>query len=232
MAEIKITKEQLLSKAMDALNNNKGYKQKALNQSEKNKLVMQYGMTEQMLKEELFEFYSFIRIELANIIPEFNDYQPSQLFITTITNVNKYEMDASQAKALGYTVDGNKKKITLIKSADINLKFKPRVVRRPSLNSNGKEVDNILVLLSQGWQCHYGSHMPTGYWRGNMIRGLSQRNSNIFMSQIIDEYNMSMRSKRLIATLDEKYNVSTGYSDTYEDIGVSYYTYKPPEDNT
>lgn len=219
MAEIHITQKQLLAKARDAIVNDRGRMEYESAVARFRETTLNYGITEHQLNREIEYFCLHVHDKLAKIIPEFDEVSPNQIFNITIDKKRTQKISYAAARKLGYDTSDYKPGniIELILEVNVSLEFKPNVVKRKSLN--GDEVDNILVLLSQGWDYSSESRPPRGEWRGRKITGWTSRNPNIFMYQIIESYNKISNKIRFVAELDDKYYNEQSLPDTYDDIG-------------
>lgn len=82
-----------------------------------------------------------------------------------------------------------------MESCVVKFKFNPELVRRPSLypRKYPKGVDNIIRLLSNGWDGRkkpYVTHFNVrGMWHGRMTRALAYREGDNFLRDIITAWN-------------------------------------------
>lgn len=114
-------------------------------------------------------------------------------------------------------IERNPSNPQLITSCKVELYFNPDWVRSPSLDPDNAGVDNLLRLLTNGWDYRYKKKAPYGTWYSGASKygkgtpvynvfALPYREPNSYLFSAIRRYNNKKADKKIYAFLDDSYS--------------------------
>lgn len=181
----------------------------------------EFGLTREQLSDVIYEFKRYIHNCLCEYFTRLRNYTPSQVMkhkahileTKTVTEIPDNINVKSKRKSAHPNV--------IITKAYIEVNFNTETLHYPSLNPtkfpNG--VDNILLLMTKGWNYYGKKRPPWGMWHGRYTCGWTRRTPNDFLEQIIEWYNLSQEGDtQMRAVLSPQYRAYG--SDLTDDWGT------------
>lgn len=179
-----------------------------------------FGITREQLSDMIYRFKEYVFRELCKHFTRLREYTPSK--------VMRHTVHILETKTVAEVPDGitTKRKSAhpneIITKVYIEINFNTETLRYPSLNPsrfpNG--VDNIILLITNGWNYTEKKRPPFGEWHGKFTRGWSQRNPNDFLETIIEEYNERQSADtQMKALLSPQYRAYGSGLDSIKSLG-------------
>lgn len=211
MAAVNLAAEEFEKLAMDAYLRDSSLQREAERQNKKIGDSPRYvaGITSNQLSHYIYNFKEYVYRRLCQKFSRLKNYSPAQLLTHRIEYT---ETDLANFKKR--SVNGN-----AITYAYVILDFNTDVLHYPSLNPNNPGVNNIILLLTKGWDYSGKKRPPFGMWHDSQITGWTKRNPNDFLETIIEDYNeLRLADTRMRASLFSGYTAFGAGVESINDI--------------
>lgn len=221
--EVNLSAQEFEAMAWDAYSRDKKLQIEVKRQNEKIPVPRYtFGITREQLSDMIYRFKEYVFRELCKHFTRLRAYTPSKVMGHTVHIL--------ETKTVAEIPDGitTKRKSAhpneIITKVYVEVNFNTETLRYPSLNPsrfpNG--VDNIILLITKGWNYAGKKRPPYGEWRGKYIYGWTWRNPNDFLETIIEEYNERQSADtQMKALLSPQYRAYGRGLDSINSLGAN-----------
>lgn len=167
------------------------------------------GITRNQLSHYIYNFKEYVYKRLCEKFSRLKNCTPAQLLT--------HKIEYIETSSSGVNKEPSDKQI--VTYAYILLDFNAEVLRYPSLDPSDPDVNNILLLMTKGWDFTGKKRPPFGMWHGEPTVGWSHRNPNDFLETIIEDYNeLNLADTKIRAELFPEYKARGSRIDSIDDI--------------